>query len=116
MSRICGKCHTSNWAGDEFCKACGVSMDLMDASIQQFHEQSKQHRTARLAQMSELRAHEDALAQKRMAEMKRIDQQYKDEIREKRLARKKQDIIVLSGMVLAGICMLAVGIWIIMSV
>lgn len=115
MSRTCGKCHTSNWAGDEFCKSCGVSMDLIDASIQQFHEQSEQHRSARMAKMSEMRAHEEALSQRRMAELKEADLGRKAEIYARKQARKKQDIIVLMGMMALGVCLLVVGAWIVFT-
>ena len=84
MSRTCGKCHTSNWAGDEFCKSCGISMDLIGASIQQFHEQSKQHRKKRLAKMSQMRAQEEALSQKRMAQLQQIEQERREEGRVRR--------------------------------
>ena len=115
MSRTCGKCHTSNWAGDEFCKSCGVSMDLISVTIQQFHEQSKQHRRARMAQMGEMRAQEEALSKKRMADLRQAELERQADIRARKQARKKQDLIVLCGIVSVGVCLLIAGTWLLIA-
>ncbi|MBX3061288.1 MAG: zinc ribbon domain-containing protein, partial [Anaerolineae bacterium] len=30
LTRVCQKCRTSNWAGDEYCKQCGAAMDILE--------------------------------------------------------------------------------------
>ena len=38
MTRHCLKCHTDNWAGDEYCKKCGSAMDLLDIAAHSHQE------------------------------------------------------------------------------
>ena len=74
LKRTCGKCQLSNWAGDEFCKVCGVAMDLFEVMTVNFHALSNEHKAARLGQVSEMRRQEEARSQQRMLEMRRMEE------------------------------------------
>lgn len=111
MMRTCGKCKTSNWAGDEYCKACGVALDLIDMTIKGFHEQSQRHQAERMEQIREVRAKEKEVSEKRMAEFERAEIERQAEIRRNAVAQQKRDKrnLILTGVLILGVFMVFVG-------
>ena len=107
MMRICGKCKTSNWAGEEYCKSCGVSMDLISASIQRYHEESAQFREAKLKQVRELRAQQEVESAKRLAELDRMERERKARLLQREKEKQKQQWMLIIGF---GFCLGVLGV------
>ncbi len=99
MMRTCGKCQTSNWAGEEYCKSCGVSMDLMDVSIQRYHEESALFREAKLEQVREVRAQQAAESAKRMARFEQMEVERRKRLLEQEKGQQRRDRLKMIGTV-----------------
>ncbi len=108
MSRTCAKCHTSNWAGDEYCKSCGQAMDLLDIAVQSHHEQMALHTELRRAQIRDIRAQGEANSKKRMEEMMRAEKERIAEYKERQEQKRRRDIMLffLMGCLIIGVIMI----------
>lgn len=111
LQRICGKCRLPNWAGDEFCKACGVAMDLFEVTNVSFHEMSNKHKAERMAQVREMRLQEEARSQQRMMEMRRMEEKRVAQVASLKKDQQKRDRVGLLLIGLIGISSLALMIF-----
>ena len=89
LKRVCRKCHTSNWAGDEYCLNCGTPMDILDVIANQSQMSTADRLHRQRLEARKLKAQEEAAAQKRMEELMAIEEKRQAQLRE-RLAKQKQ--------------------------
>ncbi len=102
MNRVCRKCNTPNWAGDEYCQKCGAALDIFEL----LHQQN-QHKTAdRLIEQQEsareLKAKEAAASEKRMADLVNIERERQIKLAQRRQVQKQKDkqLFIIVGAVL----------------
>lgn len=88
-------------------------MDLIEATIQRFHEQSAEHKATRLAQIGEMRAQEELLSKKRLAELQRVEQERQTALHLQRKEQQRRDIYAMMFVGSVGVCVLVIGLWII---
>lgn len=82
-------------------------MDLIDVSIQRYHEESAQFRAAKLEQVRELRVQQEAQSAKRMAEFERADQERKAQLLQREKEQQKQQWLLFIGI---GFCLGILGV------
>ena len=100
MTRSCRKCHTDNWAGDEYCKSCGVVMDLLDMATISHKEQTAKHQAIRKSQIRDIRAKGEASSEKRMTDMRQAERDRVAQIAERKRKRRLREfgLFVLMGL------------------
>ena len=91
LSRVCRKCQTVNWAGDEYCLKCGTVMDILDLLAQNQSGYTADRLTRQMEQARELRTAEEAASQKRMAELMAIEEERRASLRQRQLERKAEE-------------------------
>jgi hypothetical protein len=99
LVRLCRKCNTSNWAGDEHCQKCGAIMDILDILAQNQSGYTADRLSRQMSQAQELRAAEEVASQKRMAELMAIEEERLANLRQRRLERKAEErkLVLLIG-------------------
>lgn len=99
LTRTCRRCHTNNWAGDEYCTKCGEAMDIFDLLSMQ-HEAAHSERLAQRDEMiRNLKAQEEASSQKRLAEFREMEAQMRSMARQKEAQRKKDERFTLVALI-----------------
>ena len=108
MTRHCRKCHTDNWAGDEYCKKCGSAMDLLDIATHSHQELTAHHQAERMSQIRHIRAQGEASSQKRMADLRQSELDRIAQLQERRNKKRRKDILnfVVIGIVLIIVVMI----------
>ena len=80
ISLLCSHCNASNWGGDENCKECGASLDILE-HLQRHSPQASQERlrehTVNVSQLKEI---EEEGSKKRMAELMAIEEERQIEL------------------------------------
>ena len=102
MNRVCQKCHTRNWAGDEYCKNCGAAMDIFELLHIQTAQATADRLYAQQKQAREYKEQEKIASEKRMAELMEIEQERQRELTRRHQIQKKKDqqTYLLMGVVL----------------
>ena len=103
MLRTCERCGTPNWAGAEYCQACGAALDIFQL-LNLHHKQATMSRLdeqMRNAQFFKEKEREDS--ERRMATLMENERERLRQVHERKEAQKKQDrqlmvtaVIVLS--------------------
>ena len=91
MHRLCRKCNTRNWAGDEHCKNCGAALDIFEILHQQNNQAAADRLIERQLFAREIKEKEKAASAKRMADLQQIEQDRRREIARRRQIQKKKD-------------------------
>jgi uncharacterized membrane protein YvbJ len=100
LSRVCRKCRTVNWAGDEYCLQCGEAMDIFDILAQNQSSHTADRLTRQMFQARELKALEEAASQKRMAELMALEEERRAALRQRQLERKAEErrlLLIIGG-------------------
>ena len=110
MNRVCQKCYTRNWAGDEYCKNCGAAMDIFEL----LHIQTAQTTADRLYEQQkrsrEYKEQERIASEKRMAELMEIEDERQRELARRREIQKKKDqrtYLMMGGVIIFALIVVA---------
>lgn len=94
LMRVCLKCQTSNWTGDEYCADCGNAMDLLElmrinqkAAREEFMSQRQE--TAR-----RMKVLEEEASQKRMTDFLEMEQARQADLRRRLEKQRKQERLI----------------------
>lgn len=91
MTRTCEKCHTTNWAGAEYCQDCGAALDIFQL-LSLHHKHSTMHRLdEQIRDAKHFKEKEKADSERRMAQLMEQERERLRNIRERQEAQKKQD-------------------------
>jgi hypothetical protein len=116
LSRTCPECYTKNWSGAAQCVSCGRPLDTLDGLIGRLQEDtdSRLHRQQR--ESVELKALEEQAAERRLEQLRGIDQhreQAQAEALAQRAAHEHQImtvVFVIAGLVvIAALAVIALG-------
>lgn len=91
LTRVCQKCRTANWAGDEYCKQCGAAMDILELLKVNYAQTTADRLQAHQEWAQEIKAKEEADSQRRMAQLVAQEQARLTELAQLRAARKQKD-------------------------
>lgn len=91
LTRVCQKCRTANWAGDEYCKQCGTAMDILELLKVNYAQTTTDRLHAHQEWAREIKAKEEADSQRRMAQLMAQEQARLAELGRLRTARKQKD-------------------------
>ena len=95
ISRVCRKCHVSNWAGDEYCRHCGAALDIFEM----LHSHTTQATAERLQQQMEsaqrLKEVEAESSRRRMTEFTTMEENRLAELRYRQQKQKKEERLML---------------------
>lgn len=110
MNRVCRKCNTRNWAGDEYCSGCGAALDIFEL----LHQQTAVSTADRLyEQQKRARAYkeqEKIASEKRMAELMEIEKERQLELARRYQIQQKKDqqlYLMAGGVVIAALIIVA---------
>jgi hypothetical protein len=100
LTRICRKCRTSNWAGDEYCVQCGQAMDILDMIANQTAMNTADRLLNQRQQARQLKEIEELASNQRMEEMMAQEQIRLTEIHRRLAIQKKQErkLFILMGL------------------
>ncbi|HRQ37170.1 MAG TPA: zinc ribbon domain-containing protein [Chloroflexota bacterium] len=91
LTRVCQKCRTANWAGDEYCKQCGTAMDILELLKVNYAQTTADRVQAHQEWSKEIKAQEEADSQRRMAQLVAQEQVRLEELARRRAAHKQKD-------------------------
>lgn len=91
LTRVCQKCRTSNWAGDEYCKQCGTVMDILELLKMSYAQTTADRVQAHQEWSKEIKAQEEADSQRRMAQLMAQEQARLEAVTRRRAAQKQED-------------------------
>lgn len=91
MNRVCQKCQTRNWGGDEYCQNCGAALDIFEL----LHAQTAQTTADRLYEQQKrargYKEQEKADSAKRMTELMNIEKERQIELARHQQIQNKKD-------------------------
>lgn len=116
LTRICRKCKTSNWAGDEYCQECKNALDILDLIVGNYQSTTSDRLLEQRLQAKQLQAEEEQASIRRMGELLEIEAERQEEIQRRMKIQKEHEktTYILLGLVL-GLVLLALFIYSIFS-
>jgi serine/threonine protein kinase len=115
-TRLCSNCNASNWSGDEDCKECGTSLDILQYMRQHTPQARRERLREQSANASHLKEIEEAASQKRMAELMAIEEDRQAELRSRQQKQRAQDRLMLTVVFgIVGIVLIAVILYILLT-
>jgi uncharacterized protein YbaR (Trm112 family) len=100
LTRICRKCTTVNWTGDEYCRQCNNPMDILDLIAGNYAMKTSDRLLEQRHRAREIQAIEEVDSNRRMAELMEIENARQAEVRRRIQAQKKQEqkLFILMGL------------------
>ncbi len=74
LVRTCGRCATSNWAGDEYCVKCGEALDILDLLTRFQHNSRLELLEKRHEEIRRIRQIEEEATRRRVEELNAIEE------------------------------------------
>ena len=99
LSHTCPACHTKNWSGAALCASCGRPLDTLDGLIGRLQEDTDTRLNRQRRESVELKALEEQAAERRLDQLRGIDQRREEtqaEAMAQRAVRERQIITVVS--------------------
>lgn len=90
IKRTCAACTTENWAGAEYCSACGRDLDVISNMANRTREGFAEHLEQQRKMAPTIKADQEAESQKRLATMWEKERERTDEL-QKQLERKRAE-------------------------
>jgi uncharacterized membrane protein YvbJ len=109
LMRSCGRCGTSNWAGDEYCVKCGEALDIMDLLTRFQHNSRLELLEKRQEEIRRIREIEEEATRRRAEELEAIEEERLLELRrrkEKQQTRERKLLLLAGGVVVAFIILM----------
>lgn len=107
LKRVCGRCHTVNWIGDEYCIQCGQAMDIIDILQRHSSSATTDRLHQQMAEARRLKELEMQASERRMAEMMAAEEARLAELRRRQeLVRARERVVIV--LVLAGLALFIV--------
>lgn len=95
LTRVCPKCQTANWTGDEYCQKCGAALDIFEM-LQKVDARSRAAKLEeRHAQIRQIKEQEEKASQQRMAEMMAVEAERQKELARQQAASRQHDQQIL---------------------
>ena len=117
LSRTCPACHSKNWSGAAQCANCGRPLDTLHGLIGRLQEDTDDRLNRQQRESAELKALEEQAAERRLDQLRGIDQrreQAQAEAMARRATRERQIIavfFVIVGLVAIGVLAVIVLGW-----
>lgn len=110
ISRVCLKCQTMNWVGDEYCKQCGAGMDIFDLLQKSYAQTTADRLNEQMAGAQQIKAQEQKASELRMSKMMADEQRRLKELARHRAALrlKDQQLFLVVGLVLLFVILIAI--------
>ncbi len=108
LSRTCPECHTKNWSGAARCVSCGRPLDTFHGLIGRLQEDTGSRLNRQQRESVELKALEEQAAERRLEQLRGIDQRREHaqaEAMAQRAVRDRQIVTVV--LVIAAVVVIA---------
>jgi hypothetical protein len=114
LSRVCRKCHTANWAGDEYCRHCASPMDILDSLDRYQRSATADRLSQQMSEATHLKKVEEQASQRHMAEMMALEETRQAELFRRRKQRQQQERTILIGALLfAGLLLMGLALYLV---
>lgn len=113
LKRTCAACSTENWAGAEYCSACGRDLDTINFMANRTREGYEDHLQKQRDMATRLKEEQEAGSQARLAAMWEIDRQRTEELQRKLEKQKAENKTLMTMMFIVGgifLCVIVVGV------
>ena len=95
LTRKCQRCHTSNWAGDEYCNDCGAPLDIFELLHINTRHKTEHRLNEQMRRSRQIKIEEEEASKQRLAKMIAEEETRQADIRQRQQKHQAREHLLL---------------------